>query len=300
MIALPWGVLAAQAQEQPTPPEEDEPTTTSVSFTDDLEIRYWREAERLPDFPDIPVMDYVEQVNRLKDESKAVDIIGLCDVWDGNDGVKRGLYYSAKRCGLDPQGKDKDRITKDYRRLLECKDIDVFLIATPDHWHAKMSIDAMDAGKAVYCEKPMTHTIDEARQVAETVKASPTTVGTVRAKMEAAGDVSKLDTRQDSQGRRQPARKPERRTVPAESQKRAARQVAKRVAAAIVESEVNEVARLRARVQELEAEVDQLKRENLDLQSEVDELRARASGCVARGGDAMIKRRRRASARGKA
>src|SRR5262249_50085929 len=70
------------------------------------------------------------------------------------------------------EGKDKDRITKDYRRLLECKDVDVVLVATPDHWHAKMCIDAMDAGKDVYCEKPMTHTIDEARRGAETTPRS--------------------------------------------------------------------------------------------------------------------------------
>ena len=82
----------------------------------------------------------------------------------------RGLYYSAKKCGLDAEGKDKDRVTKDYRKILECKDVDVVLIATPDHWHAKMSIDAMEAGKDVYCEKPMTHTIDEARRVTETAK----------------------------------------------------------------------------------------------------------------------------------
>lgn len=88
------------------------------------------------------------------------------------------------------------------------------------------------------------------------------------------GSIPHVSTRTDSKGRRQPARKPERRTVPPENQKRA-RQVAKRVAAATVESEVNEVARLRGRIQELEGEVDQLKRENLDLQSEVDELRAR-------------------------
>jgi len=58
----------------------------------------------------------------------------------------------------------------DYRQLLERKDIDAILIATPDHWHSKISIDAMASGKHVYCEKPMTHTVEQALQVRDAVK----------------------------------------------------------------------------------------------------------------------------------
>ncbi len=99
----------------------------------------------------------------LKKEGKAVDIIAVCDVWDGNKQVGRGLYPSAERCGLNPD--DKNAVTKDFRRLLDRKDIDGVVIGVPDHWHAKITIDAMNAGKDVYCEKPMTHTVDEAHQV---------------------------------------------------------------------------------------------------------------------------------------
>ena len=60
----------------------------------------------------------------------------------------------------------------DYRKLLERKDIDAVLIATPDHWHAKISIDAMAAGKHVYVEKPMTHTVAQALELRNAVRSS--------------------------------------------------------------------------------------------------------------------------------
>jgi predicted dehydrogenase len=59
---------------------------------------------------------------------------------------------------------------KDYRRLLENKDIDAVVIATPEHWHAQISLQAMEAGKHVYCEKPMCRYLDEAFQLIDAQK----------------------------------------------------------------------------------------------------------------------------------
>ncbi len=58
----------------------------------------------------------------------------------------------------------------DYRKLLERKDLDAVFIVTPDHWHSKMSIDALEAGKHVYCEKPMTLTVEQALEVRNSVR----------------------------------------------------------------------------------------------------------------------------------
>jgi myo-inositol 2-dehydrogenase / D-chiro-inositol 1-dehydrogenase len=86
------------------------------------------------------------------------DIVAVCDV-DRNvrDQAKAAFGSTAESF-------------KDYRDLLARKDVDVVTIGTPDHWHRKMVIDACRSGKDVYCEKPLTLTIDEGRQLAKIVK----------------------------------------------------------------------------------------------------------------------------------
>ncbi len=88
-----------------------------------------------------------------------VKVRGICDLYTGH--TERALKIAG-----DPNLKTY----KDYRRLLEDKDIDAVIIATPDFWHAKMTIDAADAGKDIYVEKCMSRTIPEAKAMVKAVK----------------------------------------------------------------------------------------------------------------------------------
>ncbi len=94
--------------------------------------------------------------------TKFADFAAFADV-DANV-LGENLEKLEKKTGKKADG------YSDYRKVLDRDDIDAVMIATPDHWHAKVAIEAMLAGKDVYCEKPLTLTIDEGKLIEKYVK----------------------------------------------------------------------------------------------------------------------------------
>lgn len=92
------------------------------------------------------------------------DIVALCDVDRHVREQARASFGSTAK------------IFEDYQELLKQQDVDVVLIGTPDHWHSKMVIDACSAGKHVYCEKPLTLTIDEGKVVRKATQSAKGTI----------------------------------------------------------------------------------------------------------------------------
>lgn len=76
-------------------------------------------------------------------------MVAACDLYDGR--LTAAQEFAQKQLAT----------TKDYRAILERQDVDAVIVATPDHWHRKIVEDACAAGKDVYCEKPMSHTVEE-------------------------------------------------------------------------------------------------------------------------------------------
>ena len=92
-----------------------------------------------------------------------VDIVAVCDV----DSLHMDMAQEDNNIGK----KDAKLDTyKDYRKILDRKDIDAVSIVTPDHWHVKIAIEALQAGKHVFCQKPLTLTVEEGQLVRAAVK----------------------------------------------------------------------------------------------------------------------------------
>lgn len=89
-----------------------------------------------------------------------VELAAVCDIYDGR------LQRAKENWG------NQIFTTRDHREILARRDIDAVIVATPDHWHAPITIEALAAGKHVYCEKPMVHAIAEGKPVVEAHKKS--------------------------------------------------------------------------------------------------------------------------------
>jgi predicted dehydrogenase len=98
---------------------------------------------------------HIPSLMRMK-EADNVEIVAVCDVY------QKRLDQVAATTGAAP--------VKDYRAMLDNKDVDYVTIVTPEHWHARMTLDAADAGKHIYCEKPMTWSIEQAKQVVKKIQ----------------------------------------------------------------------------------------------------------------------------------
>jgi predicted dehydrogenase len=146
---------AATAVAMATPALSTRATAASISPNERLRIGFIGVGGR--------AQTHLESAVDLAAEGK-VEIAAVCDVFNRHrreaaEKVKRGT-------------KNKPKQIADYRDIVNDKSIDAVCIATPDHWHAKQTVDALKAGKHVYCEKPMTHSVEEAVTVLKTWRES--------------------------------------------------------------------------------------------------------------------------------
>jgi predicted dehydrogenase len=91
-------------------------------------------------------------------QHRDAEVVAICDLHQPY------LDFAARKIGGSP------RQFKDYRRLLELKDIDAVAICTPDHWHTLQSIQACEAGKDIYVEKPLSRVVEEGRKIVEAAR----------------------------------------------------------------------------------------------------------------------------------
>ena len=209
------------------------------------------------------------------------------------DGISR--LDAMEGAGIRVIGKDGQLDSQIQRIVVDTDEVDPFTYVLSANIHRRHL--TAEQKREVIAELLKAQPEKSDRQIAETVKASPTTVGTVRAKMEASGDVSKLDTRTDAKGRQQPARKAAKKTQKKKSaEKKPEKNEPVEPAAAGARDDIGadstgEIGRLRVRNEELEnkcrllelkiagleSENEKFKTENVALRTKLEAAQAAAA-----------------------
>jgi predicted dehydrogenase len=106
----------------------------------------------------------------LEQEDLNLVLNGVCDIFDTYGRMAREAGANIYREGSGGKMGPSPKRYKNYQDLINAKDIDAVIIATPDHWHGPMAIAAANAGKHVYVEKPMTWSVEETYKIRKAVK----------------------------------------------------------------------------------------------------------------------------------
>ncbi len=135
----------------------------AAGFVQPETVQEWKEAEQ-QDSRNKRYSDFLQQ------DDLNVKVTGVCDLFDihAQRAIAAASNVGREGTGSTPGNQPKRYST--YQELLAADDIDAVIIASPDHWHARMTIDAAKAGKHVYAEKGFTRTLEEVYQVRDAVK----------------------------------------------------------------------------------------------------------------------------------
>lgn len=106
----------------------------------------------------------------IEQEDLNIEITAVCDIFTVYAKKAQETAANIERRGKDAKFGDMPVIYDDYRDLIADKNVDAVIIATPDHWHAPMAIEAARAGKHVYCEKPMSWSVEETYELRKAIR----------------------------------------------------------------------------------------------------------------------------------
>jgi predicted dehydrogenase len=139
-----------------------------AGFAEPALIDTWKEAARL-NSKDVRYRDYMEQ------DDLNVTVAGVCDIFDTYAEAAILSGSNIHREGTNGKFGAPPKRYRYYKDLIAADDIDAVIIASPDHWHGTMAMDAARAGKHVYLEKPMSWTVPETYMIRDVVKQSGVT-----------------------------------------------------------------------------------------------------------------------------